>query len=150
MVTVCTGDGGFPRRINIGQHDAVDILKDLHKIIEAVARTSVAVRLESNDNAAAGPRTAYCREGCRHFVRMMTIVINQCEGSRDAAIRILNRNITPLCKAPAYALKFCQAALDVFVLNARQGRDCDRRQGIAHIMYARQVQYDGQRRMIRA
>ena len=81
---------------------------------------------------------------------MMTIVINQREGSRDAAIRILNRNITPLCKAPAYALKFCQAALDVFVLNARQGRDRDRRQGIAHIMYARQVQYDGKRRMIGA
>ena len=146
---VRTFDRGFARGIDVGKDDPVDGFEYLDEILEAVARARVAVRLEGHNQAAARPGAAQRRNRRRHFVRMVTVVVDEREGARFA-VGARAGDFAVLREAAADTREFREPLGDRFARDARKRRNGDGRKGVPHVMEPRQIQNDGQRRMVGA
>ena len=79
----------------------------------------------------------------------MTVVVDEGVAPDDRAVFGVHGNFAPLRKAPAHALEFCEPLDDRLVAHARDRGDRDGREGVAHVVHARKIEFHGQRRMVR-
>src|SRR5690606_5755487 len=66
-------DGIFTGGIDFHQQQQVDFGQHTDEIFIQFTGTAVTMRLVQHDNALAGIGSAGCRQGCRHFARVVTI-----------------------------------------------------------------------------
>ena len=148
MLAVRTFDQGFARRVDLGEHEPVDVLEHVDELLEAVAGARVAVRLEGDDDALFGPGAAHGGKRRRHFMGMMTVVVDELVVARHASVGGTHGNVAVLREAAAHAAEFREAANDGLVGDAHHGGDRHGGQSVPHVVDAGQVEYDGKRRMV--
>ncbi len=126
-------DGRFAGGIDLRQTQRIDRAQHLDEILEAVARARVAVRLESQHQAASREGTPGSGQRGGHFDRVMTVVVDQ----REAAAARQGHFAIAL-EAAADPLELGQGLDDGFVGHLHLGGHGDGRQGVEHIVHTRQ------------
>ena len=140
-----TAVGGDDRRfaggVDFGEDQGIDRVQDADKILEAVARARVAVRLESEQQAAAGESATRGGNGRFHFGRVVAVVVDQSEAStarqRDFAVAL---------EAATDALELGQRLDDRLIWNADFGCHRNGRQRVEDVVQPRQIERDRQTR----
>ena len=135
--------GGDDRRlaggIHLAKQQGIDAAQHFDEVLETVSCAGVAVRLESQHQAAAGEGAARCGQRCRHFRRMMAVVVDQSEAAASRA-----DDLAIALEASTDAAKFSQSLDDGGITDAYFRRHRNRCQRVEHVVPARQVERDGQ------
>ena len=132
-------DGRFAGGIDLRQTQRIDGAQHLDEILETVARPRVAVRLESQDQAASREGTAGSGQRGGHFDRVVAVVIDQ----REAATA-RQGHLAITLEAATDPLELGQGLDDGFVGYLHLGGHGDGGQGVEHVVHARRVEHDGQ------
>src|SRR3546814_10996363 len=77
---VGAGDRRLASGIDLGEHQRVDVRQHAGEVVEQVARSAVAVRLERHHQSPVGPAAAYGGEHRRQPLPVMAIVVDQLPG----------------------------------------------------------------------
>ena len=98
------------------------------------------MRLESHQNPTSGESSTHGFKRCFHFMRMVTVVINE---SEVAALR--QSNLSVAAEAPPHTGKVFKSRLDTFIGDIDHRCDGNRRKTVSDIVHAGQIQANIQR-----
>ena len=105
--------------------------------------------LENHHQTALRPGAADGGNRSRHFVRMVSVVVNEFVVPADAAVNVAQCHFPVAREAAAHAAEFQQSSDDRLVTHADNRGNGNSGKRIAHIMQTRQIQHNRQRRVIR-
>ena len=141
---VGAGDRRLAGGVHLVDDERVGVGEHLRELVEQVARARVAMRLEGEHDAAAGPALAGGLDRRGDLGRVMAVVVDERDACR-CAVATVAEELQPALDA----LEAGERALDRAVVDLELGRDGDRRERIQHVVPARQVERDVQRRIAR-
>ena len=108
-----------------------------------------AVRLERQHQTPPRKRATRRRDRRRHFHRVMTVIVNQRVRAGCFAFRH-DRHFAVTLEAAAHAVEIRECSLDIGIFHFKFSRNRDRGQRVLHVVLARQIQHDVERRAQRS
>ncbi|MCY1520553.1 hypothetical protein D9M68_553350 [compost metagenome] len=144
LAAVGAGNRFLAGRIDLHQQQHVGLAEHLHEVLVEITGAGETVRLVDHHQAPFRPAAAHGLDHRRDFARVVAVVVDQ---HHAAAVDL---QFAVHLEAPADALEAGQALDDGLVGNALVGGDDDGRQGVQHVVQARHVHRDIQRRALGA
>ena len=133
-------DGGLPGGIHLRHQQHVAHAQGAPEIVEQIPGAGESVRLKYQHQAAPRPCLPHRFHRCLDFGRMVPVVVDDV---RRAAGPM---DLAQLLQAPVDALKIRERALDGRVRDAELRRHGHGGQRVQHVVPARQIDGEGQRR----